>query len=99
MTKWSPAIKNRIRIGMKWNIFVLNLELIFFHKKCEIVYIPEHSWVLQVSSIVEEPEHSFPPCFAITFSIRVLVLRPPPHLFEHSPICHLSHSQSTGKKF
>ena len=60
-----------------------------------ILTSPGHSWVLQLSSTMAEPEHSAPPCFAFILSSLELVLKPPPHVLEQSPISHLSHSQST----
>ena len=51
--------------------------------------------MLQLSSTLAAPEHFSPPCLALTFSVRVLVFIPPPHVLEHNPFCHSSHSQST----
>ena len=57
--------------------------------------LPGHSSTLQVSTEVEDPEHSTPSWAASVFLSLMFVLSPPPHVFEHSPICHAYHSQST----
>ena len=59
-------------------------------------YEPGHSWTLQLSSIEVGPGHLSPPCWAVTFSVRVFVLVPPPHDLEHSPMIQSFHSQWTS---
>ena len=56
---------------------------------------PEHSFVLQISVILFEPVHCFPPLVALIFGALTFVRVPEPHSLEQSPIFHISHSQST----
>ena len=58
--------------------------------------LPGHSWTLQMSSIVGDPGQSIPPLPAFTFLSRVLILFPPPHVLEHSPIPHFKQSIAYG---
>ena len=57
--------------------------------------LPGHGSVLQTEVMIAEPEHSNPPCAALNFLSLVLVIAPPPHGFEHSPITQSSQTQST----
>ena len=57
--------------------------------------VPGHSSTLQLSSMIESPWQSFPPFDELVFIVRSSVLIPMPQDFEHSPIFHSSHSQST----
>ena len=58
-------------------------------------FLPGHALVLQFSIEIDSALHSFPPLAALIFTSLVLVLSPPPHVFEHSPISHSAHLQWT----
>ena len=60
------------------------------------VILPGHSWTLQLSVTDASPSHALPPLAEDTFSSLFLVIKPPPHVLEHSPTCHSSHSQWTN---
>ena len=57
--------------------------------------LPGQSSGLQDSLSVLSPSH-MPPCISTTFFVLLFDLVPPPHVLEHSPICHSFHSQSMG---
>ena len=61
--------------------------------------VPGHGWMLQFSVILFGPLHSFPPNRANIFGPLMLVRKPVPHSFEHFPISHSSHWQSTMKYY
>lgn len=72
--------------------FTLTVEL--FIKR--IIFLPGHSSTLQLSVMMESPEQFFPPWAASTIFFLVTYFTPPPHVVEHLPVFHLSHSQSTS---
>ena len=57
--------------------------------------LPGQSCVLQEYLFILSPSQ-MPPCLSSTFFVLKSYLVPPPHVLEHSPICHSSHSQSIG---
>ena len=57
--------------------------------------LPGQSCVRQDSLTVLSPSQ-MPPCISSTFFVLLFDLVPPPHVLEHSPICHSFHSQSIG---
>lgn len=61
-----------------------------------IYLLPGHSLTLHSSWIDDGPSHSSPPGSADTNCSLVLVLVPPPHVREQTPIFHTSHSQFTN---
>ena len=58
-------------------------------------FLPGHALVLQFSTEIDFALHSFPPLAALISTSLVLVLSPPPQVFEHSPISHSAHLQWT----
>ena len=80
----------------KFKRIILCANLILEVKK---VIIPGQGWMLQFSVILFGPLHSFPPKRANIFGSLMFVRKPVPHSFEHFPIPHSSHSQSTLEKY
>ena len=78
---------------LQWPKIILYLKI---QKWCYPLILPGHSWTLQLSVTDASPSHSLPPLAEDTFSSLFLVIKPPPHVFEHSPTCHSSHSQWTN---